>query len=184
MEAYSIKFFDRINKVFFIGMLSITLVNCGGRDQSEETDNADSVVYVRDTADANVDLPETSKVINKLIYIINYDDKTISRNLNAGNNQVIDSVINNLNAKYPKIILEKLKHSRDTLYTVIKNSEVLGEQMGTTGASEYIATTVLNLTSLPGIRFVKIDMDEHSHVSPGVFSRKQFNEFKEIPVSK
>ncbi|MEO5647409.1 MAG: hypothetical protein ABIQ56_03545 [Chitinophagaceae bacterium] len=165
--------------------MSVILSNCGGRNQDQETNAADSVIYLRDTLSLETDATQPGSVKNNLMYIIDYHEKTISKNPEAINDSyTLDSVIVYLNNRYPRVIIEKLKKGHDTLYTTIRDSEALGEQMGTTGAGEYFATAVLNLTALPGVRYVKIDMKEHSHASPGIFTRNDFNDFREIGSGK
>lgn len=92
----------------------------------------------------------------------------------------VDSLIRGLNAGYPQIKLDKVKMSGDTLYTKIDDSEYLGERIGSDGAQAYIANAVINLTSLKEIKFLKIDFEDGSHISPGTWSAKDFKEYKEI----
>lgn len=79
-----------------------------------------------------------------------------------------------------QVLLEKVKISGDTIYTAIKDSEYLGNQMGSTGAEIYVADVVLNLTELPGIKYVNIQMKEGSHVQPGTWSKISFEKYKPI----
>ena len=109
------------------------------------------------------------------------ENKLISKNPDFKNsNFFIDSIIKGLNLKYREIPLEKIKLSHDTLYTQIKNSEYLGEQIGSTGAAFYLAEAVINLTSVNGVKYVNLDFAEGSHATPGVFTRKDFEDFKVI----
>lgn len=184
MARYSTNLSALIFSLILIS-ISLFLTNCGGRDESEKTGNADSVIYVRDTLNTDPDVMQPATIANNLTYFVDYDEKTIRKNpvaLSGAN--AVDSVIVNLNMRYPKVIIEKLRTGHDTLYTRIKDSRVLGEQMGTSGAGEYFATAVFNLTAITGIRYVKIDMEEGSHASPGIFSKNDFSDFKEITGSK
>jgi hypothetical protein len=52
--------------------------------------------------------------------------------------------------------------------------------MGTSGAAQYLAEVIINLTSVNKIKYVKIDFDEGSHATPGIWSAKDFNYYKEI----
>ncbi|RYF84325.1 MAG: hypothetical protein EON98_09525 [Chitinophagaceae bacterium] len=81
---------------------------------------------------------------------------------------------------YPNIRLEKVKQSNDTLYTQIKNANYLTEQMGSAGSEQYIAQAVLNLTSAPGVKYVRIDFEVGSHAMPDVWSKENFKDFKEV----
>ena len=88
-------------------------------------------------------------------------------------------LIKGLNQSYPKIQLDKIKISNDTLYTEIKDSYYLGESIGSYGANAYIADAVINLTSIQNIRYVKIDFEDGSHISPGTWSKEEFENYTE-----
>lgn len=91
----------------------------------------------------------------------------------------VDSLIKGLNQYYPNVYLEKVKQGGDTLYTKIANSQYLSEQMGSTGAEVYIADLVLNLTTVPGIKYIHLDMEEGSHAQPGTWTADNFKTYKE-----
>ena len=75
---------------------------------------------------------------------------------------------------FRSILLEKTGIKKDTLQLKIANSDFLTNQMGSSGPDQYLAQAVINLTSVPGIKYVQIDFKEGSHASPGVWSRKDF----------
>ncbi|RYY68892.1 MAG: hypothetical protein EOO13_11070 [Chitinophagaceae bacterium] len=91
-----------------------------------------------------------------------------------------DSLIKGLNEYYEDVFLEKVKQGNDTLYTSIKDSKYLTQQMGTTGAEMYLADVVLNLTAVPGIKYVKIDMEAGDHAQPGTWSADNFKNYKQV----
>ena len=88
------------------------------------------------------------------------------------------AMIADINAAWEHIKLEFRKISNDTLYVAIPQSDYLTQQMGSSGSSEYIATTTFNLTELKGIKFVNYDFVEGDHLSPGTFSRVNFKDFQ------
>ncbi|MBX2922010.1 MAG: hypothetical protein KF746_07450 [Chitinophagaceae bacterium] len=90
-----------------------------------------------------------------------------------------ESVINGINSIYPSIELEFVKKSGDTVYAHIDKAETLTSDMGSYGASEYISTVVLNLTTLDSIHFVNLDFREGSHATPGVFPKSDYENYKE-----
>jgi hypothetical protein len=90
------------------------------------------------------------------------------------------TLIRGLNQIYPNIVLVKIKISGGTLFTESKDSEYLGERIGSYGAFAYIANIVIKLTSLKNINFVKIDFEDESHISPGTWSKKQYKGYKEV----
>jgi hypothetical protein len=91
-----------------------------------------------------------------------------------------DSLIKGLNQMYENVYLQKDKQSNDTLYTFIKDSEFLTNRMGSTGAEVYVADVVMNLTEVPGIKYVHIDLQEGSHMQPGTWSRTNFARYKVV----
>lgn len=91
----------------------------------------------------------------------------------------VDTLIAGLNEMYPEIKLEKVRVANDTLYTQIKDAAYLTDRMGSLGAEQYIAQAVINLTSIEGVKFVRIDFPEGSHASPDVWSRESFAAYKE-----
>ena len=88
------------------------------------------------------------------------------------------NLINDLNAAWENVKLVLIKTSNDTLYVSIPDSEFLGQQMGSAGAQAYMASTTYNLTELKGIKYVNYSMQAGDHVSPGIFSRKSFENYR------
>jgi len=79
-----------------------------------------------------------------------------------------------LNNQYENILLEKVSIKNDTILLKINDSEYLTNQIGSSGAAQYISQAVINLTSVPGIKYVLIAFKEGNHASPGLWSRKDF----------
>ena len=77
-------------------------------------------------------------------------------------------------ANWEGIKLEFGKISHDTLYVAIPESAVLTQQMGSSGAYSYIASTTFTLTELKDIKFVTYDFEEGDHLSPGTMKRSDF----------
>jgi len=80
----------------------------------------------------------------------------------------------NSNKGGKEIHLELVKVSHDTIYVRIAESTFLTQQMGTTGADEYMSTTIFTLTELKNVEFVNFDFEIGDHASPGTYSRKYF----------
>ena len=115
------------------------------------------------------------------VWLVDFDKKTKTKNPKFKQAYLnVDTLINGLNQIHPNIILDKIKISGDTLFTEIKDSEYLGEQIGSYGAFAYIADVVINLTSVKNINFVKIDFEDGSHISPGTWSKKEYGNYKEV----
>ena len=115
------------------------------------------------------------------VWLVDFDKKTKTKNPKFKQGYLnVDTLINGLNQIHPNIILDKIKISGDTLFTEIKDSEYLGERIGSYGAFAYIADVVINLTSVKNINFVKIDFEDGSHISPGTWSKKEYGNYKEV----
>jgi hypothetical protein len=162
------------------------ITSCNQNNHTKNPDGRDTITIIPTNADTNSavnnEMPEEEdKAENYLIWKTDLDSKLITKNPDFKNsNFFIDSIIKGLNLKYREIPLEKIKLSHDTLYTQIKNSEYLGEQIGSTGAAYYLAEVIINLTSIKGVKYVDMDFAEGSHAIPGVFTRKDFEDFKVI----
>lgn len=83
-----------------------------------------------------------------------------------------------INKKYPEIKLEIQDQSNDTLYTFIKDAQYFTQQMGTSGAAEYLANAIINLTRAGGVKAVKIELEEGDHAGPGVWTAKDFFDYR------
>jgi hypothetical protein len=61
-----------------------------------------------------------------------------------------------------------------TAFVTILYSRRLTQEIGSTGAQEYLAQITLSLTSVPGIHSVDFDFEEGDHASPGTYDRQRF----------
>ena len=86
------------------------------------------------------------------------------------------SVIKFLNMQNPSVQLVFVKQSSDTLYIKIPAATFLTQQMGSTGATMYLANAVYNLTEIPGIAKINFDFEEGDHASPGTLTRESFRD--------
>ena len=119
---------------------------------------------------------------SKLIWITDYD--TLSgefflkqqRTINA-DSLTAERVIASINAAWEDIVIVFNKLSNDTLYVSIPESEFLTQRMGSAGAEGYLASTTYNLTEVKGIKFVNYNFEEGDHLSPGVYSREDFEKY-------
>ncbi|PWT97505.1 MAG: hypothetical protein C5B52_13695 [Bacteroidetes bacterium] len=88
-------------------------------------------------------------------------------------------VINGINSIYPSVKLKWVRTSNDTVYAKIDSASTFTEDMGSFGASEYIATVVVNLTTLDSINYVNLDFPPGSHAAPGTFSKANYKAYSE-----
>ena len=161
--------------LFFIASLLACNNNAKEEPKEEGTENslADSIVAEVFVPGSN---PETRLYVWKTSpdYTKEFNNSIKPEYVNA------DSLIKGINEMNANVLLEKVKISGDTIYTEIKDSEYLGNQMGSTGAEIYVADVVLNLTEVEGIEYVNIKMKEGGHVQPGTWSKKNFEKYKPV----
>ena len=166
-------------RIFFSFLLLAFIFSCSNSANDKAVNDSARIQEL--PADSNeADIVELGKE-DFYVWEVDNDKKIIKRNplitdqyLNA------DTLIIGLNEMFPKVKLEKLKQSNDTLYTQIKDATFLTEQMGSSGAEFYIAQAILNLTSVKGVKYVSIDFEMGSHASPDVWSRENFKDYKEV----
>lgn len=88
--------------------------------------------------------------------------------------QLVDA----LNESYPEIHLDLKKISHDTAYILVPKSTYLTQQMGSTGAYNYMATAVYNLTELDHVRYVNFNFEQGDHAEPGTYNREDFKRLR------
>lgn len=170
---------------FFAFLIMCLIASCGQNSEPEEKDIVETTKAIDvdsiDIITGQERLKEEFEAQRYFIWEIDFDNKTITKNPDFNNvNVSVDSLIKGLNMKYGNIPLKKINFSHDTLYTRILDSEHLAERMGSTGSAYYIAEAIINLTTVPGVNFVKMDFTEGSHAAPGIFSRENYSDFKII----
>ncbi|MBL7730957.1 MAG: hypothetical protein JNM88_07250 [Chitinophagaceae bacterium] len=88
----------------------------------------------------------------------------------------VSAILSFLNNKYTNVKVVEDKLAGDTVFVKIPEATYLTQQMGSSGPTLYLADLVYNLTELPGIRFVYVDLEEGDHASPGTYSRDSFKD--------
>jgi len=83
-----------------------------------------------------------------------------------------------INNNFPDIHLDLVKISHDTIYVKIPDSKKLANEIGDTGAENYLASATFTLTELKNIKFVNIAMQPGDHAEPGVYSRNDFKRLR------
>ena len=168
----------------FVILISVFLISCQTNSIKSDHVIMDSVKPTILTGTPATTLAHDTLKNSRVIpyfWLVDFDRKTKVKNPKFKQAYLnVDTLINGLNQVHPNIILDKIKISGDTLFTEIKDSEYLGERMGSYGAFAYVADVVINLTSLNNIHFVKIDFEDGSHISPGTWSKKQYSGYKEV----
>lgn len=164
------------NKILFFALILFVAGCSSGTDETEEVVEEEVI----DTpAISDVDEPGITVTNKPSLWTVEYEDQSNSEKLKKPEDIGINSLsvadlITALNENFTDIQLKLNKISHDTIFVTIPESDVLTQQMGSTGAYNYMATTVFNLTELDDIKYVKFDFNEGDHSSPGVFSREDF----------
>lgn len=83
-----------------------------------------------------------------------------------------------LNQNYPDVQLNLIKISHDTIYVKIPDSKKLTNELGDTGAEDYLASATYTLTETKNIHFVNINMKAGDHAEPGVYTRDDFKSLR------
>ena len=93
--------------------------------------------------------------------------------------EVLDSltlhtVLDTLNSRYNTANLQIEKQLGDTLFVKINDVSFL-EQFGSSGNYGFMAEVVYSLTEIPDVNYVFLDFEELDHATPGLYSRKDFD---------
>ena len=83
-------------------------------------------------------------------------------------------LIDILNQRQAMSKIQFLKKHKDTVFIKIENGAYLSQQMGTTGAWNWLAETTFTLTELKGIENVNMEFEEGDHARPGNYTRERF----------
>lgn len=89
-----------------------------------------------------------------------------------------EKLVSLINLDWDSIHMNLEKTSRDTVYVSIPDSHYLTQNLGSTGAENYMAATTFSLTELKGVHYVHYRFKEGDHASPGVYSRKNFTNYQ------
>ncbi|HEY5369372.1 MAG TPA: hypothetical protein VIJ75_10295 [Hanamia sp.] len=135
------------------------------------------------TTSGDIQADSSMTVINSnMIWTVD-DKSTEKEKLKAPNNAIPDSfsvahVIQLLNQNFPDIRMELVKVSNDTAYVKIPDDKRLTQEIGNTGAENYLASATFTLTEMKNIRYVNILMEPGDHAEPGVYSREDFKRLR------
>ena len=156
--------------------LILFLFSCNNADTDEAASADTSFIEQDSTLVSNEENPMQFK---NLVWVGIFD--SAKQNIELKQQRLVNpdtlsaaKLINEINAAWDGIKLEFRKISHDTLYVAIPESAVLTQQMGSSGAYSYIASTTFTLTELKQIKFVTYDFEEGDHLSPGTMKRADF----------
>jgi len=139
-------------------------LSCIGDNTSTEEEVQDSIA----------DTPESKDRVSKSI-LWTYDalaDSMVQKEAPASLS--LDVVLDTLNNRYSTANLQLQKHSGDTLFVKIADVSYL-QQLGSSGNYGFMAEIVYSLTEIPDVNYVFLDFQEVDHATPGLYSRKDFD---------
>lgn len=125
--------------------------------------------------------PKADRLKSSTTYESKWNNETSTLKLvrtNADSVKTITEAIERFNSGYQKEnypFARVVKIHFDTAFINIDNSHYLTQQMGTTGADEYLAKLTFTVTELKGINFVNLHFLEGDNAVPGTYERTDFN---------
>lgn len=170
-----------IRKQLLFLLTTCTLFACSSNDKNKSGE-AEEVIY--DTVVSRESSPDSAKIIvNKpLIWTVTQENSGTEK-LEKPQDVRLDTLSANglvqlINNNFPDIHINFSKISHDTIFVQIPDSKVLTQQMGSTGAENFMASTTYTLTELKTVKYVNIAMKEGDHASPGTYSREDFKHLR------
>lgn len=166
----------RILGILLIGLL---LFSCNNGSDNEE------VIYetIRDTASLSSEEDSALTIVHKpSLWVIDGTDAAAEK-LKAPTDKNIESmsmqqITTEINQIYTEIPLNYIKTSHDTAFVNISSAMHLTNEIGSTGAYNYMAMVVYNLTENKEVKFVNFKFTEGDHAAPGVYSREDFKRLR------
>jgi hypothetical protein len=157
----------------WIFLLLVSACNEGQKDRSI-AGNLDTAVYT---------LTPSPKDYNEEYALWAYQFDTLSREFKPvklkrfnGDSLTPQSIEAIVNKTWLKVQIQYLRTSHDTVFITIPYSEVLTQQMGSTGAEEFMVSTTYSFTELKGIKYVAYDFELGDHASPGIYQRASWDQ--------
>lgn len=166
-------------KLFIIAFILSAIFSCNTNDTHKEEVQE---VVPHDTTSASVTSDSARTITNRpMIWTVDQENtgteklKKPEEKLDTFSSTHLIQLINN---SFLDVKIELVKISNDTIYVKIPDSKKLTQEMGSTGAENYMASVTYTLTELKNIKFVNFAMKEGDHAGPGVFSREDFKRLR------
>lgn len=164
-----------MRKLFIFSGL-IFMFSCNDNTPDSVVETTDTTFIAMDSGAYTIEEPVTFK---NLIWVPVYDSAKGDYSLKqqrtvSPDTLTAEKLINEINASWDGIKMELKKISHDTVFVAIPKSEVLTQQMGSSGANSYLFSSTFILTELPKVKFVNYDFREGDHLAPGTYKRTDF----------
>ena len=150
---------------------------------SNDKEKADEEEIAGAAASASISSDSAKTIINQSMIWTVDDENQGKEKLKKPVNAMPDTfsmahVIQLINDNFTGIKMELIKVSNDTVYVKIPESSRLTDQIGDTGAENYLASVTFTLTETKNIKFINFNFKEGEHAEPGVFSRESFKNLR------
>ena len=167
-------------KIIFSSLIIGTLFSCSSNDKKEQVVTKEVIDTVNTPASGDT----VRTIVNRsLIWKVTSDSADREKLQPPRQEASLDAftpvhLVELLNQNFPDIKIELKKVSHDTIYVKIPDSKRLANELGNTGAQNYLAAATFTLTELKNVRFVNIEMEPGNHAEPGVYSRDDFKNLR------
>ena len=156
------------------------IAGCNSGDQNANTpeeETSDTVTTINPSPDS------LQAVVNPSIIWSVDEDHPGKEKLKKPETIILDTLssaqlIEMINENYPGIHLDLIKVSHDTLYVKIPDSQRLTDQIGDSGAENYLASATFTLTETKNIQYINFSFKRGDHAEPGVYSRNNFKSLR------
>ncbi len=168
-------------KLIGVAFISCIFFCCNSNENKKEEKVSNEVV--RDSLSTNNSIDSTFTIINRPNIWRMEQENSRAEKLKKPEDVRLDTfssvhLIRLINNNFPDVQLVLVKISADTIYVKIPESKKLTEEMGSTGAENYMAAATYTLTELKNVKFVNFAMKEGDHAGPGIFSREDFKRLR------
>jgi len=166
-------------KLLISVFICCVIFSCHSNDKEKATNEEIS----DSTASAGISSDSAKTIINQnMIWTVD-DENPEKEQLKKPMNAIPDTfstahVIQLINENFPGIRMELVKVSNDTVYVKIPDDKRLTQEIGNTGAENYMASATFTLTELKHIKYVNFALQPGDHAEPGVFSREDFKRLR------
>lgn len=168
-------------RFFLVACIGCAILSCNSKkDKKEEVKTETSPDTV---ASAPNLMDSTRTIVNRTIIWTVTNEGSGKEKLSRPEDVKLDTfssshLIQLINDNFSDIHLDLIKISHDTIYVKIPDSKKLTQELGDSGAENYLASATYTLTELKNIKFVNLAMEPGDHAEPGVYSREDFKRFR------
>jgi hypothetical protein len=167
-------------KLASVIVMACLIFGCNSNDNKKEETVHENVT---DTVTASASSDTAKTIVNHTMIWSVQPEGANNEKLEAPQNVKLDTLsstklVELINNNFPDIHLDLVKISHDTIYVKIPDSKKLANEIGDTGAENYLASATFTLTELKNIKFVNIAMQPGDHAEPGVYSRNDFKRLR------